>query len=230
LDFYDEIKKIKDQNSQLYNVFSLENKNLIAAIENEIGSISEENILLLEDRKIKYQYHVPKKSAGDTLANKIASREKTKIYLSSNDHALTDIFKSLQLLKRFPVLLIFEGHDPVENKKYLDFLKTAVEETEISGDIGIYFRFDSKVDTVSFNKTISEMQFNKNLTSDTVIAGLANSKLPKFAVSAGWKPKSIISFTNGFKNNKISVCFNDVDLVIFYNDKKPLNGGIDAIV
>jgi hypothetical protein len=47
--------------------------------------------------------------------------------------------------------------------------------------------------------------------------------------SEKWQAQSVVSFTNNFKNNKTSVYCNNIDLIVYYNDKAPL-GDIDAIV
>jgi hypothetical protein len=49
-----------------------------------------------------------------------------------------------------------------------------------------------------------------------------NSKLPKFFDKSGWYPKSVISFTNSFTNNKGTVWCDGVDLLVYYTDKKPM--------
>ena len=97
-------------------------------------------------------------------------------------------------------------------------------------NVGIYFRFDSAGDSnKDFNATISNLGYNAKLDKHTLVAGIANNKLPKFMLKNGWYPNSVISFSNNFKGNKTSVYCNAVDLIVYYNDKRPL-GGADAIM
>ena len=108
-------------------------------------------------------------------------------------------------------------------------MATALESNSIA-DVGIYFRFDNTTEQNKiFNDLINTLKYNSKLDKNTKIVGLANNKLPKFLVKDQWKPNSIISFTNNFKNNKTSVYCDDVDLIIYYHDKAPL-GDIDAIM
>ena len=73
-------------------------------------------------------------------------------------------------------------------------------------------------------------KFNKNLTTDTKVIGIANNKLPKFIINHEWYPKTVITFSNNFRNNKTSFYCDSVDLIVYYNDKQPIVGGVDAIV
>ena len=141
-----------------------------------------------------------------------------------------ELIKSLKELNRLPVLVIFEGHDPKVNKLTLDLLQTALEKNEITDNVGIYFRFGNVADTSGFNETISTLKYNSLLTEQTNLAGIANTKLPKFMIKSEWKPQSVISFTTSFRNNKSSVYCNDVDLIVYYTDKQPLHGGVSVIL
>jgi len=230
LDFYYEISEIVKNNETKFDIFSIKDEAYKKIIQDSVGRIDKDNLLVLHDKKIAYQYEISEDFDDRSLTSLIAKRKKSKIFVDSKDVDLSEIIKSLKELDRFPLLVIFEGHNSKINKSSLEILKKSLEDNQLSETVGIYFRFDKEDDTAEFNKAISELGFNKNLTSDTVIAGIANNKLPKFMLKMGWKPKSIISFTNNFKNNKSAVYFSDVDLVIFYNDKKPFGEDINALV
>jgi hypothetical protein len=77
---------------------------------------------------------------------------------------------------------------------------------------------------------IQSNKLNAKLSPTTMVAGIANNKLPKFMIKNGWYPNSVISFSNNFKNNKSSYYCDSVDLIVYYNDKQPLGGDIDAIM
>jgi hypothetical protein len=127
-------------------------------------------------------------------------------------------------------MLVFEGHNSVKDKKYLKLVENAVKELGIGNDIGIYFRYNKENDKEEFNQTISSLGYNKELTGTTAIAGISNNKIPKFMIKSGWKPQTVISFTTSFKSNKSYVYCSDVDLVIYYNSVKPLDGEVNEIV
>lgn len=230
MDFYLEIDKILRNEKNVFNITVTENENFKKIVEENVGPIDIKNSLLLHDRKIRYQYDFFEKIEVKTLAEKIAVRKNPKIFVSSTSFTLSELIDALVQLKRLPALTIFEGHDPKINKKSLDLLVEALVKNQISDPVGIYFRFDSKEDVVGFNSAISSLGYNQNLDKNTKIAGVANNKLPKFMIKNQWRPESVISFTTNFRNNKSAVYCNDVDLIVYYTDKRPLTGDIDVIM
>ena len=230
LAFFQEIEKVKNSSITDFDIFSLKSEKLKKIVEEDVGAISTENLILLNDRKFRYQYQIFEKNQENSLTAKIAYREKKDIFVSNEKFSLEDVVESLKNLKRFPVLVVFDGHNSKKDKKSLDTLKLAQEKLGIKGNIGIYFRYDKAEDLESFNNELALLQYNKNLSADTVIAGISNSKLPKFMLNLGWKPGAIISFTNNFKSNKSAVYFSDVDLIIYYGSSKPLDEKIYEIL
>jgi hypothetical protein len=230
MNFYHEISEILKNNKSLFYVFSLENENLKKIIEDDVGPITLDNLLLLHDRKFRYQYTITEKITEKNLKNSIAQRSSTKTFINSQHYNLEEVLASLKDLHRLPLLIVFDGHDAKIDQKMLNLLSDAMLKNGIDNQTGIYFRFGQGADGESFNKIIKDLKYNQPLTEVTTVAGIANNKIPKFMVKTGWKPKTVISFIPGFKNNKSSVYFSDVDLIIYYGDKKPLAGEIDVIV
>jgi hypothetical protein len=230
MNFYHEISEILKNNKSPFYVFSLENENLKKTIEDDVGPITLDNLLLLHDRKFRYQYTITEKITEKNLKNSIAQRSSTKTFINSQHYNLEEVLASLKDLHRLPLLIVFDGHDAKIDQKMLNLLSDAMLKNGIDNQTGIYFRFGQGTDGESFNKIIKDLKYNQPLTEVTTVAGIANNKIPKFMVKTGWKPKTVISFIPGFKNNKSSVYFSDVDLIIYYGDKKPLAGEIDVIV
>ena len=227
--FYHEILEVLSTKENIFDLKNIESKKLLDSLYADIGVENSENHLLLADRKIRYQYQIFSDFAPGTLTDKIAYRRTSKLYLDKNQVSLTDIIHSLNELNRLPVLFIFSSHDIKDSITDLKNMATALESNSIA-DVGIYFRFDNTTEQNKiFNDLINTLKYNLKLDKNTKIVGLANNKLPKFLVKDQWKPNSIISFTNNFKNNKTSVYCDDVDLIIYYHDKAPL-GDIDAIM
>jgi hypothetical protein len=227
--FYHEILEVLLTKENIFDLKNIESKKLLDSLYADIGVENSENHLLLADRKIRYQYQIFSDFAPGTLTDKIAYRKTSKLYLDKNQVSLTDIIHSLNELNRLPVLFIFSSHDIKDSITDLKNMATALESNSIA-DVGIYFRFDNTTEQNKiFNDLINTLKYNSKLDKNTKIVGLANNKLPKFLVKDQWKPNSIISFTNNFKNNKTSVYCDDVDLIIYYHDKAPL-GDIDAIM
>jgi GR25 family glycosyltransferase involved in LPS biosynthesis len=228
--FYGEICEILKANINPFEIFKIKNDKLISLIESDAGPVSENNLTLLNDRRHMYQYTIFQKNAEKSLKNSLANRPGTKVWIDSTVVSLADVITALKDLNRLPLLLVFNGHEAKDCIKNIENLSLSLKNTDPTDSIGIYFRFDSSSDThKNFNTKISQLGYNNKLSDNTTIAGIANNKLPKFMILNKWRPKSVISFSNNFKNNKTSLYCDNVDLIIYYNDKRPL-GDTDAIV
>ena len=109
-------------------------------------------------------------------------------------------------------------------------MENVVSMLNLGNEVGIYFRYDKENDSANFNQEVALLGYNKNLGDSTVIAGISNNKLPKFMLKSGWKPQTVISFTNSFRANKASVYCMDVDLVIYYTSTQPLDEKIHVLM
>lgn len=230
LNFYHEIDKIMESPPIEFDVFSPSNEKFLKIIKDDIGDIDLKNLNFIHDRKIRYQYKISEKIHEKSLENAVVQRNKNKIFVDDKFFSLDELLDVLKNLKRFPLLLIFDGHDPKLDKKMLDLVNLSLTKTKINGNFGVYYRFDKTAEGAEFNSTIAKFNYNQKLAGDTKIVGIANNKLPKFMIKMNWKPQAIISFTPVFKNNKSSAYFSDVDLIIYYGNKQPLSGDIDAVM
>jgi hypothetical protein len=229
-DFYEEISEILAGDKDQFEIFKITNTKLLAKVEDEIGPITEENICLLNDRSHKFQYSIFQKNPEKSLKNAIANRPSTRVWINSEQTTLDELVSALKDLHRLPLLIVFDGHDSKESLKNLKKLEKSLKNNGVETGVGIYFRFDNITDSnKDFNSTVSALGYNTALDHQTLVAGLANNKLPKFMISSEWSPRSVISLTNNFKNNKTSYYCDNIDLIVYYNDRKPL-GHIDAIV
>ena len=227
---YQEIKKIQENASSYFELASSQNDKVIDCIKNELTTDNIDLDLLLLDRRIRYQYNFEPKHTENSLTFKIANRKNTQVWINKNNIELDQLIESLIELQRLPVLLIFNKHDIEDSYKILQDFKKITEKYE-NFQVGIYFRFDNSCDlNKNFNAFIGNSKFNKFLESDTTVAGIAASNLPKFMLKTSWYPKSVISFTNSFRHNKSFVYCNSVDLIMFYTDHSNLTGGMDEIL
>jgi hypothetical protein len=228
--FHGEISEILKTTNTQFNVFSLTDKKLETAIINEIGAITEDNLILLNDRHQKFQYSIFQKNPEISLKNSLANRPGTRVWIDSTQTTLNDVVGALSELGRLPLLVIFNGHESKECVQNLNKLAISLKNNGVNTSTGIYFRFDNITEhNKNFNELIGQLGYNAQLNDSTLVAGIANNKLPKFLLKSKWYPKSVISFSNNFKSNKTSVYCDAVDLIVYYNDKRPL-GGADAIV
>ncbi len=230
MNFYQEIQEIEKNVKNPFDIFNLTNEKTKKAIEEELGKDYLLNQRLLQDRKIRFQYQNSEKIPEFLLEDKIANRDRRKLFIHSDGCSLKDLFSSLKSLNRFPVLVIFDGRDSSKDKKSLDVLENAVKNSEIFEDIGIYFRYNKDADVKNFNQSIAELGYNKNLSATTTIAGISNNKIPKFMIKTGWKPQTVISFTTNFRANKSYVYCSDVDLILYYGTQQPLDKEVNVLV
>ena len=195
-----------------------------------IGAIDSTNMLLLEDRKIEFQYNVTGNLDDSTLANKIAKRTNNKIFINSSEYTLLDVAQAIRQLRKMPALCIFDEYDAGASIKNLKTVKTVVDAVDPTINVGVYFRFNNAGDGEQFNKLISEYNFNKQLDNNNRVSVIANGKIPKFFLKSDWYPKTVLSFSNQFRNNKTSVYCNSCDLIVYYTSSKPMIGTVDVIV
>jgi hypothetical protein len=230
LNFYQEIAEISTTATELFSILDEKNENLRNFVKNDLKDGNLKNLLLLHDRKIRYQYKISEKIEENSLSAKIALRNNRKVFINSSKFSLTTVIQSLTELKRSPIMVIFEGHDSKVNKQQLSILNDALICNNLTDKVGIYFRFEKNADSENFNAEISRLGYNKMLDDHTTVVGIANNKLPKFLLKNKWKPQTVISFTTAFKNNRSAVYCADSDLIIYYGDKSPLNEEIDVLL
>jgi hypothetical protein len=216
-----------------FDIFHTSNDKLKNALMSDVDCNIFESSLLLNDRKIAFQYTIdkkPEKTGEDALEYKIATRQNHKIFVRREDASLHSLSTALFTLNRLPTLLIFDEFDAKQCIENLKNLKLTLDSLNFKGNVGVYFRFDNTPDGTVFNKLVADYGYNKQLDEHNKIAILSNGKLPKFFIKSNWYPKSVVSFTNHFRNNKTSVYCNSCDLIVYYTTSVPVIGSVDAIV
>jgi hypothetical protein len=213
-----------------FNIHKTSNIKLKNRLIKNIGTIDSTNMLLIEDRKIEFQYNVTGNLDDSTLANKIAKRTNNKIFINSSEYTLLDVAHAVRQLKKMPALFIFDEYDASASVKNLKLVKTIVDAVDPTINVGVYFRFNNAGDGEQFNKLISEYGFNKQLDNNNRVSVIANGKIPKFFLKSDWYPKTVLSFSNQFRNNKTSVYCNSCDLIVYYTSSQPMIGTVDVIV
>ena len=105
--FYEEISEILKNNKSPFDIFSTSNEKLLEKVKDEIGEISEENLMLINDRRFKFQYSVFPKNSENSLKNLIANRPSTRLWISNQEYSLDQLLSSLKELDRLPLLVVF---------------------------------------------------------------------------------------------------------------------------
>jgi hypothetical protein len=224
LEYYKEIDTILKTEADLFQFESVSNERLLKKLGSQIDLNSR---LHLVDRKIAYQYSIDDYQQDNSLTTKIANRPCPRVHVNSATTQLTEVVNSLIELKRFPLLVIFNQFDGKELVNELRLLKSIVTDQKV----GVYFRMDNSSSTgIEFNLMVKEYEFNSRLDANTNIVGLTNNHLPKFIFNSGWYPRTVISFTNNFRNNKTSTYCDAVDLIVYYNKSAPVGGNVHEIV
>lgn len=230
LDFYREIQSIQESRIIPKEIIFEQNKFIKDSLLLELTKDKCSNLILLADRQIRYQYKLSENSSNNSLLESIAFRNNHKVWLSNSNHNLIDLVSCLSNLDRFPLLCIIDSHNSDDSLDSLIKLTDALKSSNID-DIRIYFRFDNKTESmIQFNQFISKNNFNQTMTSSTKVVVLSNNQLPKFLFKTNWYPRSVITFTNNFRNTKTSVWVNAVDLQIFYTKDTPMIGGTYAVL
>lgn len=227
IDFYKTIKswsenEVRDQ----FLISNISHVNFQKHITSDLGinTSIDENIIL--DRSMRYQYFFKKSEKSEkttkNLAETIAERTGTKLWIDRKTVSLDDIMLSLLKLKRLPVLVIFDNNDDKRCFEDLKILHESLEKNEIFSQIGIYFRLPNNDTGTQFNKFIAEHQYNCALDDTTQIVGVQNGKIPKFFLKNNWRPMSVIAIGNSLRQTKTAVYANSCDLIITYTDNQPL--------
>lgn len=202
---------------EYYNQFLYENIEDKSYIKENFDN----NILLIEDKKIKYQYNTSYVQPNDNLESLLAFRESSNCWISSKLYTIKDVIVALQKLNRNKILFSFDAHNIKNVEKQLNTLSNTLDELNIIDKIGIYFRLSNSVSN-NFNSTISEKKYNCKLDNETKIVGVENNKLPKFLLNTNWLPDAIISLETSFIGGKLSAYSNQCDMIIMYTDCEPL--------
>jgi len=222
LDYYTTIKSwSKEGVTEQFHITSITNTNFQKHLTQEIGTNVALTDPIINDRSIRYQYLVSNSVPSNTLTANIANRQTVKVWVDSTQYTLTEVFKSLIELKRTPILVTFDPFN--ENIKDLEMLATALDNVNITNNVGIYFRLpNAKESGRLFNELISLRQYNAMLDDTTVIVGLESQKLPKFILKNNWKPMAVVTLNNILRSGKVAALASNCDLIISYFNREPI--------
>ena len=191
-----------------------------------VADLGRDNLIdrhIVVDRSMRYQYRIPKQLGPyNSLVERIANRESTKIWIGRSQHTLHELFLALKQLQRLPALVVFDTWESKRSTLELKNLIKSMADSGISGPVGIYFRLSNDDAGKEFNQLISTHNLNAELNKDAIIAGVQSGKIPKFFIKNEWKPMSIISIGNTLKHSKTAIYANKCDLVISYTDFEPM--------
>ncbi len=224
LQYYDTIKSwnVEDVLGQ-YHIDTMTSKNFHKCIADDLGvdTAIDENII--HDRSFRYKY-VPRKELihDDTLICKLASRNKSRIWVNRKEHSLTELVKTLADLKRLPVMFVFDSYDQTNAHELLAQVADALDANNIDGRVGVYFRLPNTENGTKFNEIIAKRQYNQYLDVDTAVVGVQSGKIPKFFLNTSWKPMSVVAINTQLRSSKTAVYASCCDLIVTYSDTEPM--------
>lgn len=211
--------EIRDQ----FKIDTITHDNFQKQITNDLGIHTPIDQNIINDRSLRYQYFSEKsEKIPENLTETIATRLTRQVWLNKTETKLSDIVNSLRVLKRFPLLVIFDSNDQKKCLEELTNLSKMLEKNGIVDGVGIYFRLENNGVGKEFNQLIANKKYNSQLDSTTPVVGIASGKIPKFLLKTAWKPMSVISIGRLLQHNKTSVYANCCDLIINWSDTQPI--------
>lgn len=229
--------EISDEIQELYNTITswtledvkktlsiteIKNQNLQKHITSDIGLDVGIDDLIINDRRMRYQYITNTNFPSYSLTEIIANRPSTKVWVDNSKYSLQEVFASLLILKRLPCLVVFGSTSDNHHCRDLIDLSNTLDHFNIQSNVGVYFRLPNNTTGKSFNELISHKQYNCNLDTNTLIAGVHLTKLPKFFLTADWTPMSVVTINNSLRHSKTAVYANRCDLQISYTASEPI--------
>lgn len=192
-------------------------ENALKYLENDIGPLSQDNIVLYRDRAIMFGlYHFgeelrPQLNKVSVLASKIAQRKYPNVFISTKKYSLNDVAYALNELERFPLAVV------VPEKNALDIIDSVYKTTRNiipAEQQTVLFRLDNKVN-FTFNQYIKENNLNNSLANNPKIVYInENKKIPKPLLESGLEFKCTLYF-GGYVFARQHL---DVDLAIHYDE------------
>jgi len=208
-----------------FAISNIDNKNFQTAITADLGIATEIDKNIINDRSMRYCYHVDgKKNPGENLVEYLANRPTTRIWVDKNQHSLADVLAALLELKRLPLLVVFDNMTNDKLINNLEILSNAVKTHGLDDAVGVYFRLPGQDLGKKFNGLIAQNNYNHRLDMDLKVAALSSGKIPKFFLNSTWKPMSVLGLDTrmGLRHGKTSVYTNCCDLVIEYAEEKSI--------
>jgi hypothetical protein len=217
---YDKILTFTRENS-LPGVYGYKLKNLpdsaINMLEEELGKPNADNLLLYQDRSLKYGLHIDSDYNVDTnsLEWKIAKRKNPNVSLDSANVSLGDLLITLENLQRNRTLILLSS----QNDSHYDNIVEAhsiIRNLFKPEEVAVTFRLENKDEGIEFNNYIKKQCINNMVDNNTKIVYNTSNKMPKPLLKSTWTPDTILVLgASGFiGQRKVLDCYPSADLII----------------
>ena len=226
LKMHEEIDEwVKHREKYVPGIYGLQIKNtpldIVQPLIDKIGKPSIENLFLYKDKREQAGLvHFDEGDLNDSTKNvkpltkKILSRNHSLIQINKKQHPINEVLDTLLELKRFPLLVILDEKDPLDQLvQFHNLTKNIIPIEEIS----VLFRKENRKEGRHFNDYLKTQKINNKLDINTKIVYINNKKIPKDLLKGVWEPECVISLGSVRHYNKIDKLIHQYDLTIHYD-------------
>ena len=196
-------------------------KNIVQPVVDKLGEPTLENLFLYNDRKEQVGLvHFDEDNLASSIQNlkpltkKILGRKHSLIQINKKQHQLNEVLDSLLELKRFPLLVILDDKEPLDQLVQFHNLTKNIIPLE---EIAVMFRKENRKEGRHFNDYVKSQNINNKLDINTKIVYINNKKIPKDLLKEVWEPECVISLGSVRHYNKIDKLIHQYDLTIHYD-------------
>ena len=220
-EFFDKICEFTEEN-YLPGVYNYQIKNLpkiaVTELTESLGEPCNDNILLYQDRSLKYGLNVVEDNEhDDSYEYKIANRTEVLVSVDPKKLPVDKLLLTLENLKRTKLLIVVpltSCYDTiVELQQYFKNLVPA-------NNVSVTFRLDNVGEGVEFNEYIKRERINNKVDKNTKVVYNLDNKVPKPVFQSKWQPDAIVVMgsDNFFNSRHVIHCYPSTDLIIYYTD------------
>lgn len=171
----------------------------------EIGEFNQDNLLKYWDRADRYGYRKTPIVFNDAtaLAEHLANRSETKVYVNPTAYTLTDIANAFCQLERFPLVVTLTRRNEFDE---LQKLFNAFHCVSPSEQILLDRIEDRNDPNYGINLFIKEKKFNNWLDKSIKIVYIFKNSLPKLLVKGDWRPIAHLTL-NGEREQSVTAAY-----------------------
>lgn len=226
LDIYNQIDGYRNApEKHIPGIYGLQIKNtpefISQSVVDKIGDPTLENLFLYHDKRDQIGLvHFDKEDLTSSthnlkpLTKKILSRNHSFIQINKKQHPINEVLDTLLELQRFPLLVILDDKEPLDQLiQFHNLTKNIIPIEEIS----VMFRKENRKEGRHFNDYVKSQNINNKLDINTKIVYINNKKIPKDLLKEVWEPECVISLGSVRHYNKIDKLIHQYDLTIHYD-------------
>lgn len=226
LDFYKEIKEIKNSAHKfrpalIGNKLSTVDSRIIKIAEEEIGALSDKNMIKYYDRFLRYGFEKFEVVSFDNyteLTGKIANRNQQKVYIPPVKFDIDQVTATIAELERFPLVVVLDTNNELEQlKKLFDSIKRYVPSSQQI----LLDRIENKDDkNYPVNTFIKENNFATWLNDSIKVVYIFQQRLPKLLLKEKWSPITSLQTSGTRMHSYVSTYLESrCDLMIATDDQ-----------